>query len=1025
MRSLTQSIHPSIANNTDKKQDQAIEELKVEVQNLDKRLSEEEKSTRLAKDFFKTEGLRVETRLETDQFEANRAIIRDNAYIKKIESDMGYIENIESEDVMTHNVSSSTGSFENLTSNDIETSRLKTTDLEVENFSVSEWEGDKATILDINTDVLNVNDNLVADKADIQKLQSTSIFGNDISAVNMEAIDVGFTNAQIRHLKVLEDSDLGVVENASISHYTHYVDLPSPVSDTNFNIIELPKLLTGSYRVTFVDKETNEVMFSFTLNDTLENIYFSYSRGDNPKYLDQIAIYQGKMYLQTWFGGRLYWHSDSLETQLAPESFSDWPFDIEETPLDYPIFVASRRAATVYTNYVNLNIEDKPLGQAVLDYFYTDDYSEVEEFTRENKEFQYDPDTDLTLKTYLPDQNVNKEADVEFNSVKVKEDTVTERLTVNNGLDKQVLRKRDGSDNLVYEFPLEKVSVGGLDTESDALLTESAVALWDGSTNVTQEKIEIEVVGKSIPTNEVRLKIEEFKSLLSRFSGQFEPKEDGYYWMNGDTILHFGIYEEDGTTHSCTGFTFDGKYFITDDGLLRVEESLTLTIGEPVPVEEGNSYFIHTFDGRQYISDLEEVESFAELYENSSDLADTDGTLYYGVYKKKDLDNTDVSGIGVQLKSIIDGVATYSKDGGFSSNIQFVNRIIEGEWAAGDVYIPNNKLTAKEAEVGELSIDNLEVTGDVHIAGDLTVDGEVVTVHTEEALIKDNTITLRDGAEQGIQPGEVSGININNYDGNGTSLQLGVDSEGTLRIGTDIGTSGGNNEPILTRSESNDLEDGHILVWDAANYKAVDSGLKPEEVGKYYIILGWSEFFRLTGTETVPPDLSTFNSIIADLREATGSVIECYLPAATTVEMQCFNTTSLGVGLFHLVQTGATSSNLVEYTVRTQEGPSDKYSLKPATSTWVPDTIFNNGIIIKGSTDVGGGFDVSGKPGTLTIGDPNGLHIAVDNNEIVAKTNATTGGTLYIQDCDVQVKKGLVIPTSRPATLVNGMIWME
>lgn len=124
-----------------------------------------------------------------------------------------------------------------------------------------------------------------------------------------------------------------------------------------------------------------------------------------------------------------------------------------------------------------------------------------------------------------------------------------------------------------------------------------------------------------------------------------------------------------------------------------------------------------------------------------------------------------------------------------------------------------------------ISVSNdINIPGDAVIGGDLTVNGTYYTVHAEHVYTEDDYIIMRDGASTGLGAGDYSGFQVKKYDGVNDG-RLVIDNQGTARVG-DVGDE----EPLLTRDEAADLTDGHILKWDAANYKAVDSGLISNDV---------------------------------------------------------------------------------------------------------------------------------------------------------------------------------------------------
>lgn len=170
---------------------------------------------------------------------------------------------------------------------------------------------------------------------------------------------------------------------------------------------------------------------------------------------------------------------------------------------------------------------------------------------------------------------------------------------------------------------------------------------------------------------------------------------------------------------------------------------------------------------------------------------------------------------------------------------------------------------------------NGHFNGSVNIDGDLTVDGKITAVSEEIVQSKADYITLRQNNPNGLANGEHSGIIINNVDGEGKNTALVVDNDGMLRVGSAVGTEttyneiyykkadnkwysdstletevtvtgiltswatssetedyivytdavftdidASHNEPILTRSEAEDLSDGAPLYWNEERKRA-------------------------------------------------------------------------------------------------------------------------------------------------------------------------------------------------------------
>lgn len=185
------------------------------------------------------------------------------------------------------------------------------------------------------------------------------------------------------------------------------------------------------------------------------------------------------------------------------------------------------------------------------------------------------------------------------------------------------------------------------------------------------------------------------------------------------------------------------------------------------------------------------------------------------------------------------------------------------------------------ATIDELSANTIKVACDVKIAGDLYVDGTTHTVSQEDIEVEGDTLALRVNNPTSLTAGQVSGIMINKYNGT-DNLTIAADCTGTARVGTGTGTDTSYTdiayddvthkwydydgstytematqptgtvtsytnkvvdapytrystitfttidvtslEPILTRAEEVDMEDGYLTKWDCTNKRAVTCG---------------------------------------------------------------------------------------------------------------------------------------------------------------------------------------------------------
>ena len=137
---------------------------------------------------------------------------------------------------------------------------------------------------------------------------------------------------------------------------------------------------------------------------------------------------------------------------------------------------------------------------------------------------------------------------------------------------------------------------------------------------------------------------------------------------------------------------------------------------------------------------------------------------------------------------------------------------------------------------GLISDGNLQIRGDtladgdLRVSGNLIVDGTHQTVDTETLQVQDNFIVVNsDNESLGTTP---AGIAIQTgtspyliaYDIENQSVSLGMGTQS----GGSFGFAEGEKKPILTRANSNQLQDKHLLIWDAETNTAIDGGLYDE-----------------------------------------------------------------------------------------------------------------------------------------------------------------------------------------------------
>ena len=172
-------------------------------------------------------------------------------------------------------------------------------------------------------------------------------------------------------------------------------------------------------------------------------------------------------------------------------------------------------------------------------------------------------------------------------------------------------------------------------------------------------------------------------------------------------------------------------------------------------------------------------------------------------------------------------------NGDFTINAGTGIGIIEGDNAITIVNTsdPDTFVEGKNIEFTP-SGDDLEinVVDDPVIDGTLTVNGDIIQngaayeTHAEKVYTTNDYIYMRENAITGLPTGSYSGFEVIKYDGTNDG-RLVIDGDGVARVG-DVGDE----QPLLTRSESAQLNNGDLLQWNGTGQKAVSSGVNTSQI---------------------------------------------------------------------------------------------------------------------------------------------------------------------------------------------------
>lgn len=116
------------------------------------------------------------------------------------------------------------------------------------------------------------------------------------------------------------------------------------------------------------------------------------------------------------------------------------------------------------------------------------------------------------------------------------------------------------------------------------------------------------------------------------------------------------------------------------------------------------------------------------------------------------------------------------------------------------------------------------INGDLQVNGDIIQNGSAYETHAEQVYTTKDYIITRDGAISALSAGDYSGFQVKKYDGTNDG-RLVIDNTGVARVG-DVGDE----QPLMTRSESASMTNGNLLQWNGTGQKAVDAGVNTSQI---------------------------------------------------------------------------------------------------------------------------------------------------------------------------------------------------
>ena len=289
--------------------------------------------------------------------------------------------------LITKNATVETASIGTATILDADISNLKAKTIEIENWLIKTF----------TVDTLKANVQI-----ETPLLRAANVTSDTVSATDTTTEKLKATNATINK-ETVKESDITTLKTSNIV-WQQYQTIVNP--DEFY--IQVPKFINGTYFLAAID-DTNTVCFTIEIQNSINNYYVSWSK-TQPGFLEKFYIDRTDKTSQIYFKANtlgksltLKYSSIGLENVTAPHEYDVLPINPET---EYDIAYADGHK---YWNPVDLFNDGTAVGTLTL-------LPQTWEMSS-NEGINYDTATNVQFNVYRPNQDLNKEAVVEFNNV--------------------------------------------------------------------------------------------------------------------------------------------------------------------------------------------------------------------------------------------------------------------------------------------------------------------------------------------------------------------------------------------------------------------------------------------------------------------------------------------------------------------------------------------------------------------------------------------------------------------------------
>ena len=305
------------------------------------------------------------------------------ANIKKVVAEVIQI----TDSLITKNATVETASIGTATILDADISNLKAKTIEIENWLIETF----------TVDTLKANVQIETPLLKATNVTSDTVNTTDTITEKLEATTATITKETVK------ESDITTLKTSNIV-WQQYQTIVNP--DEFY--IQVPKFINGAYFLAAID-DTNTVCFTIEIQNSINNYYVSWSK-TQPGFLSKFYIDKTDKTSQIYFKANtlgksltLKYASVGLENVTAPQEYDVLPINPET---EYDIVYADGHK---YWNPVDLFNDGTAVGTLTL-------LPQTWKMSS-NEGVNYDTVANVQFNVYRPNQDLNKEASVEFNNV--------------------------------------------------------------------------------------------------------------------------------------------------------------------------------------------------------------------------------------------------------------------------------------------------------------------------------------------------------------------------------------------------------------------------------------------------------------------------------------------------------------------------------------------------------------------------------------------------------------------------------